>query len=116
MLTRDPELFPQDDTGNRLWQLLNQGIDLNLAYEVELSVIFQTEQQALAFGQLLLANNQKISFSPFAEHPSHQWEITVYPTMPLNYSNIIGYQELLASHMAEFSGLFDGWFCAVTAL
>ena len=116
MLTRDLELFPEDETGQTLWEMLNQGCDLAQAHEVEFSVIFTTEQQALSFGQLLLANNQKVSFSPFDQHATHQFEITVYPTMPLNYNNITGYQALLESHAIEFSGLYDGWFCSATHL
>lgn len=112
MNSRDLTLFPEDETGEALWQLLQQGIDLNQPVEVEFSMIFPSQEKALAFGALLLANNQKLSFSVFEQHETHTWEITAYPEMPLTYQNIIGYQSLLLSHSDEFDGLFDGWFSA----
>lgn len=115
MIKREFSIFPEDKTGDLLWQLLNQGCDLNATYEIEFSMIFPSEQQALAFGHLLLANNQKISFSPFETHKSHPWEITAYPNMPLSYQNIIGYQQLLISNATAFAGIFDGWYCPVAA-
>ncbi len=49
MITRDKDLFPEDETGDNLWHLLNQGCDLNQIFEIEFSMIFPTQQQALAF-------------------------------------------------------------------
>ena len=110
MSERDLALFPDNDTGEKLWQFLQQGIDINQPVEVEFSMLFPSQEHALAFGALLLANNQKLSFSIFDQHETHTWEITTYPEMPLTYQNIVGYQELLLSHAGEFDGVFDGWF------
>lgn len=112
MIERELALFPEDETGNMLWQLLNQGIDLNQVVEIEFSIIFPSQEQALAFGNILLENNQKISFTPYDSHATHKWEITAYPPMPITYQNIMGYQQLLESHSEEHAGLFDGWYCA----
>lgn len=110
MSERDLTLFPNNESGERLWQFLQQGIDINQAVEVEFSMLFPSQEKALAFGALLLANNQKLSFSLFDQHETHTWEITAYPTMPLTHQNISGYEALLLSHAGEFNGLFDGWF------
>lgn len=115
MIKRDQELFPEDETGDNLWHLLNQGCDLNQITEIEFSMIFPSQQQALAFAQVLLENNQKISFTPYDIHDTHNWEITAYPSMPLNYQTITGYQALLVSHAEQEDGLFDGWYCSEVA-
>jgi hypothetical protein len=107
---RDLSLFPQDESGEQLWRLASQGLDLSLAYEIEFSMIFPTEKQALTFGHLLLANNQKLSFSPYQASDTHPWEITAYPIMDLTHQNIIGYQQLLTDNAKKFLGVFDGWF------
>ena len=112
MIERELTLFPEDETGNMLWQLLNEGVDLNQPVEIEFSMVFPTQQQALNFGHILLENNQKISFSPYDAHATHKWEITAYPPMSLTYQNILGYQQLLESHSEDYSGIFDGWYCA----
>ncbi|WP_448211023.1 ribonuclease E inhibitor RraB [Colwellia sp. MEBiC06753] len=108
---RDEHLFPQDDIGNALWQLKEQGVDLSLEQEVAFSVIFPTQEQALKFGHLLLENGQKLSFCSYEANPELPWEITAYPYMPLTYDNIIAYQALLTEHCPVFGGQYDGWYC-----
>ncbi|MBA6364670.1 ribonuclease E inhibitor RraB, partial [Colwellia sp. BRX8-8] len=53
-MNRDLALFPQDNVGDALWQMMIDGDDLNQAREIEFSVIFPNEEAALKFGQLLL--------------------------------------------------------------
>ncbi len=110
MNERDLAIFPNDELGDKLWQLLLQGVDINLPVEVEFSMLFPLKEKALAFGALLLENNQKLSFSTFEQHESHTFEITAYPEMPLTYQNIAGYQALLMSHADGYDGIYDGWF------
>ncbi|MGL1955807.1 MAG: ribonuclease E inhibitor RraB [Colwellia sp.] len=109
-MTRDLELFPDNIIGNTLWQMQQQGDDLTITQEIEFSVLFPTQEQALKFGQVLLENNQKLSFTPFQNNEELPWEITAYPQMPLTYENIQGYQELLATSSAPFQGEFDGFY------
>jgi hypothetical protein len=110
-MSRDLSLFPQDNIGDFLWELQQSGGDLETPKEVEFSVLFPSQALALQFGQLLLENNQKLSFTPFEDDESYPWEITAYPEMPLNYENISAYQELLESSCAPLNGKFDGFYC-----
>jgi len=111
-MNRDESLFPNDEIGNALWELQQQGIDLSQEQEVEFSVIFPSNELALKFGQLLLENNQKLSFCDYDGDENNPWEITAYPYMPLTYQNIIAYQALLTDSSAPLQGKFDGWYCA----
>ena len=52
-MQRNEELFPLDNVGNALWQMLEGGDDLTIEREFEFSVIFSDQEQALKFGQLL---------------------------------------------------------------
>ncbi|QOL25706.1 ribonuclease E inhibitor RraB [Thalassotalea sp. LPB0316] len=115
-MERDLAVYPDNETGDLLWSLVEAGVDLGQPYEVEFSVIFEQEQQALNFGRLLLENNQKLSFSPYNGSDSHPWEITAYPSMPLSIENIDGYTQLLQENSAEFAGVFDGWYTQVLQL
>ncbi len=110
-MKRDLSLFPQDQIGDSLWQLLQNGVDLSDEQEVEFSTIFPTEELALQFGQLLLSNNQKLSFSSYQGDENLPWEITAYPHMVLSYQNIIAYRALLEVNAEAFQGKYDGWFC-----
>ena len=58
-------MFPEDEIGNTLWQMQQKGDELLNEREVEFSVLFPSQELALKFGQLLLENNQKLSFTPY---------------------------------------------------
>lgn len=110
-MERDLTLFPNDNIGDALWQMLQAGDDLDTIREVEFSVLFPSQTLALQFGQLLLENNQKLSFTPFPDNEALPWEITAYPEMSLNYENISAYQELLETSSVASQGQFDGFYC-----
>ena len=110
-MNRDLSLFPNDKSGDFLWQMLQAGNDLSLSREVEFSVLFPSQTLALQFGQLLLENNQKLSFTPFQDNDEYPWEITAYPEMPLSYENISAYLELLETSSEPLKGMFDGFYC-----
>lgn len=110
-MSRDLSLFPQDNIGNFLWELEQSGGDLEVPREVEFSVLFPSQTLALQFGQLLLENNQKLSFTPFEDDEAYPWEITAYPEMSLSHENISAYQELLEASCAPLNGKFDGFYC-----
>ncbi len=88
------------------------GDDLTQTREVEFSMIFTDEQLALKFGQLLLENNQKLSFCPNPNDEEYPWEITAYPEMAASYENITAYQHLLETSSEPMQGKFDGWYCS----
>lgn len=110
-MDRDLTLFPNDTTGDTLWQMQQAGDDLDKIREVEFSVLFPSQALALQFGQLLLENSQKLSCTPFQDNEELPWEITAYPEMSLNYENISAYQELLEMSCVQLEGQFDGFYC-----
>ena len=110
-MTRDLILFPDDNIGNTLWAMIEAGDDLKQEREIEFSVLFFDQVQALKFGLLLLENNQKLSFSPYQDKPETPWEITAYPGMAPNHENISAYQHLLTSSAEPLNGQFDAWYC-----
>jgi len=60
-MTRDYQQFPDDDNGNVLWQMLEDGDDLSVAHEIEYSIAFQHEEKADQCAIYLLKEEQKIS-------------------------------------------------------
>jgi len=115
---RDKNYFPDNPLGNTVWQAVNKFGEevINQQLEIEFSVLFPSEQQALKFGQLLLENGQKLSFSTYEANPAFPWEITAYPTMPFSVENIMAYQQLLEQHCTAFEGQYDGWYCPALEL
>ncbi len=111
LMERDSTTFPADNLGDRLWNIHLSGFDFSALVEVEFSMIFPTQTLALQFGQMLLENNQKLSFCQYHGDEDFPWEITAYPTMGLAYENLIAYQNLLEDNAETYQGKFDGWFC-----
>jgi hypothetical protein len=60
-MTRDYDQFPDNDNGNVLWQMVEDGNDLSEPHEVEFSVVFEKQEQAEKCALHLLHQEQKIS-------------------------------------------------------
>lgn len=62
-MNRDYEQFPDDDNGNILWQMVEDGDDLTELHEIEFSIAFQDQQNAEQCAMHLLYQEQKFLFS-----------------------------------------------------
>lgn len=62
-MNRDYEQFPDDDNGNVLWQMVEDGDDLTELHEIEFSIAFQDQQNAEQCAMHLLYQEQKFLFS-----------------------------------------------------
>ncbi|MBU2871345.1 ribonuclease E inhibitor RraB [Colwellia sp. E2M01] len=109
-MSRDLTLFPEDEIGNTLWQMQETGEDLAIEREIEFSMLFSSKELAIEFGQILLENNQKLSFTPYEGDEVLTWEITAYPFMLASHENITSYQELLIASGEPLQGQFNGVF------
>jgi hypothetical protein len=110
-MKRDANEFPDDVNGDALWAMKNNGDDLSKPREIEFTVIFSDEEDALKFGETLLTNRQKILLSDNKENKDYPFEIIVFVYMEATYDEIVGYQELLEMHATKYNGCGDGWGC-----
>ena len=110
---KDHVAFPDDENGDVLRQMAEQGDDLSIPREIDFSVIFPTEDAALRFAVLLLRNGQKVSFCEYEEDEERPWQVQAHPFMVPSHENISGYESLLANEAEAFGGENDGWGCEV---
>jgi hypothetical protein len=110
-MDRDYKEFPDDDTGEALWGKKLNGDDLTKSREIEFTVAFPTENEALSFGESLLLNRQKVLLCDSNESDGYPFEIVVYVELTLTHQNITGYQELLGQYASPLNGINDGWGC-----
>ncbi len=110
-MTRDPDLYPADENGDVLWQMVEEGDDLSLPREVDFSVLFPTEEAALAFAVHLLQNEQKVSMGPYEDDEEMPWQVQAHPFMLPTHGNISGFEALLGTDAAGHGGRNDGWGC-----
>jgi regulator of RNase E activity RraB len=110
-MTRDFEQFPDDENGNVLWQMAEDGDDLTEAHEIEFSIAFQTQEQAEKCALYLLKEEQKISLFEDEEADTLEWIITIYVYMEPDYSDIVDIEEWFTKIAEQHGGEYDGWGC-----
>jgi len=105
------DTFPDDENGDVLRRMQESGDDLTIAREIDFSVVFPSEDAAIAFAVHLLRNGQKVSLAEPKTDDDLPWEVTVHPRFVPTHAAITAYEELLARDAAEFNGRNDGWGC-----
>ncbi|MBP6113267.1 MAG: ribonuclease E inhibitor RraB [Acinetobacter sp.] len=111
MTERDLELFPNDDNGDVLWQMAQDGDDLTEAHEIEYSIAFTDKAKAEQCALFLLHEEQKISLFIDEESDNQEWIITIYVYMEPEYSDIVDLEEWFTIIANEHGGEYDGWGC-----
>lgn len=109
-MNRDHKQFPDDENGNALWSMVEDGDDLEIEREVDFSVSFKTEEDALNFARSLLSIRQKVSLSD-NDDEEFPIEITVHYETEPTYEAITEFEAVLEEYAAMFNGQTDGWSC-----
>lgn len=110
-MSRNFDQFPDDENGDVLWGMASRGDKLQVAREVNFSVVFPSEDAALKFAVHLLRNEQKVSFSSYGGKEGFSWQVEVHPVMPATYESISAFESLLGKDAEPLGGLNDGWGC-----
>lgn len=110
-MERDPQQFPEDENGDTLWRMAEEGDDLSVPRELDFSVIFPNEEGALRFAVHLLRNQQKVSFGPYEGSADMPWQVQAHAMMLPTHENISGFEALLERDSEPYGGRNDGWGC-----
>ncbi|MBJ8552286.1 ribonuclease E inhibitor RraB [Acinetobacter bereziniae] len=110
-MTRDFEKFPEDDNGNLLWQMHEDGDDLDEIHELEFSMYFKTQELAEKCAISLLLEEQKISLYLDEEVHPNEWVITIYVNLFPEYEDIVDLEQWFTKIAEQFDGDYDGWGC-----
>jgi hypothetical protein len=108
-MDRDFCIFPDDNTGDALWNMAMNGDDISRKRDVEFTVIFATEEEALKFGEALLFNRQQVLLCDNEDSEEYPYEIMATVAMIPTHKEITDYENLLQEHASVFNGLNDGW-------
>lgn len=110
-MNRDQTIYPDDENGDVLWHMAQQGDDLSKKRDVEFTVIFSTETEALKFGEVLLFNRQQVLLCDNEESEEYPYEIVVTVAMVPTHKEISDYENLLQKYASDLNGYNDGWGC-----
>ncbi len=87
-MSRDFSIFPDDNNGDALWNMVLKGDDLTKIRDVEFTVIFTTEEGALKFGGALLFNRQQVLLCDNEESEGYPYEIVATIAMAPTHKEI----------------------------
>ena len=115
-MSRDLSRFPQDENGDVLWRMHDSGDDLSKIREVDFSVVFPTEQQALDFSVRVLRAGHRVQQSRFMEQPEGlTWDVSVSSHMVPTHLQVTQFELFLADAAMAHGGRNDGWGCFAQA-
>ncbi|MGN6480537.1 ribonuclease E inhibitor RraB [Luteibacter sp.] len=107
----DELMFPDDDNGQVLRQMVAEGDNLSIPREIDFAVLFETEQAALEFCVAMLRQGQKVSFSEYEDSDEMPWQVFLHPFMEPSHENISAFEAALEGESEGFGGVLDGWGC-----
>ncbi|ANF82389.1 hypothetical protein A3K93_09405 [Acinetobacter sp. NCu2D-2] len=110
-MSRDYQQFPDDENGEVLWQMHQDGDDLTEPHEIEFSIAFTAEENADRCALHLLKEEQKISLFQDEESDRLEWVITIYVYMEPAYEDIVDLEQWFSKIAEDFQGEYDGWGC-----
>jgi hypothetical protein len=110
-MKRDLSDFPNDENGDVLWDMSQKGDNLSKIREVNFSVIFPSEENAMQFAIQLLKNEMKVSFSEYKESTEFPWQVTVHVMAVPTHKTIAALEDQLGEIAAMLGGQNDGWGC-----
>ncbi|SPL71981.1 ribonuclease E inhibitor RraB [Acinetobacter stercoris] len=110
-MSRDYEQFPDNDNGNVLWQMYEDGDDLTEPHEIEFSLAFEKQENAEKCAIFLLLEEQKISMYLDEEVAPNLWILSIHVTMEPDYADIVDLEEWFTKIAQQYQGEYDGWGC-----
>ncbi|HZH43634.1 MAG TPA: ribonuclease E inhibitor RraB [Lysobacter sp.] len=104
------QLIPDDDTGQVLRQMLDDGDDLARPRDIAFHCVFAEQAQAAAFAAQAAQDGLTVDAPERDEEGI--WEVTVVRRMAAEHAAITALERQLAALAAAHGGYPDGWSCS----
>ncbi|GAB2512145.1 ribonuclease E inhibitor RraB [Lysobacter humi (ex Lee et al. 2017)] len=105
-------LIPDDENGEVLRAMFDDGDDLSLPREIDFHLVFGEEAQARGFAEQA-ATLPDLLLSVPAQDEEGIWVVTASRHMPAAHSLITSLEKQLALLAQDFEGYPDGWSASV---
>ena len=105
------EDIPKDENGAVLRQMRADGDSLTLPRPIDFSVVFPSEQAALAFCEAIRECGLKLVHEDNRIREDRPWDVTVTREMVPNHAELGAMEALLKKHAEPLGGINDGWGC-----
>lgn len=102
-------MYPNDDTGNVLADMVDAGIDLSISHKVVFFQLFEEKTQAQSMADYLTENHPEITFSLHPDQAPNVWDLDCTVVMVPSYQAVVDKEHELEKIAAKFKGYNDGW-------
>jgi hypothetical protein len=106
---RNTNEFPNDENGEVLWYMREQGDDLSIAREIDFTVVLSDERRAIEFAVEMLKNGMKVSYTPDEAGGAGMIDVNIHSFMVPTHGNITDFENQLAKNAGRYGGKNDGW-------
>lgn len=103
-------MLPDDDNGEVLRQMLDDGDDLTQPRDIAFFLVFGEQSQAEAFAAQAAEVPDLVVATPEVDDESI-WIVTATRHMPASHAGITGLERLLTALADTYGGYPDGWAC-----
>ncbi|GHA68299.1 ribonuclease E inhibitor RraB [Cognatilysobacter bugurensis] len=103
-------MLPDDENGEVLRAMLDDGDDLTAEREIEFYLVFAEAEQARAFAAQA-AELPDVQVEEPEVDEEGIWQVAVVRRMAASHAGITGLEHLLATLAKEHAGHPDGWSC-----
>lgn len=104
-------IFPDDENGQVLRQMSQDGDDLSKPREVTFNVVFKDEISANKFSGDIHYRGCHIKITKSNVVPERPWDVAVIFNMIPSHSEISAIEKDLGSMASKYDGINDGWGC-----
>ena len=106
--------FPNDETGELLRLMREQGDNLSLARDIDFFLIFDLKDQAIAFAsQADLGPEFRVETARYEK--TDKWQACLTVHMAPVYAELVMLEKQVARLGRDFGGQSDGWGCAAAS-
>ena len=103
--------FPDDENGDILRRMVNDGDDLSKPRMMDFCFIFKERQQALAFADLVDEREFEVCISYYKERD--MWQAEIHRYMMPTHQEITVMESVLRVRAESVGGVADGWGCMI---
>jgi hypothetical protein len=103
-------LIPDDENGEVLRRMFDDGDDLSAPREIDFHLVFGEEAQARGFAEQAVTLPDLLVSVPEADEEG-VWMVTASRHMPATHAGLTALEQQLAVIAQAFEGYPDGWSC-----
>ena len=103
--------FPNDDNGDVLRRMEENGDDLTRPRDIEFTVVFLTQEFADAFADHFRRLGHRVSVEETNSVPELPWDVVVVKHMVPSHNEISEFEDTLSTFASPLGGRNDGWGC-----